>query len=236
MVAKSYQNLETIGEPFTESGRMYINVKKTDGSIKKVRWYSDTEYKRMYKEDAIDYSKRNMRHIMGFGDDGYITIFKGNAHEDNEYFLLCQARYTTRWGWYFPSSIPLPDDLPDDVEPVRLPWSAVGEEDGSLKSAAAVKEAVENLIYDNDPSEFQGNIGDSLNITVTIEQNISLDGYYGPSSMHVMRDADRNCYVWTTSAKNWAVGTTHHITGKVKEHKAYHNINETVLNYCKEVS
>ena len=234
MVAKSYQNLEIIGEPFSESGRMYVMVRKTDGTEKKVRWYSNTEYNRMYKETAAEAKKLNMRHILGFGNAGYITIFKGDIDMEDEYFNLSNARYNVYFGWFFPSDIPLPDDLPDTVMPVRLNWSTVSNDDYSLKSKPEIVAAVEAILYDDDPSEYQGNIGDTLDLIVTVEQNIPLEGYYGPSSMHVMRTEDRNCFVWTTSAKNWAVGTTHHITGKVKAHKTYHNIHQTILNYCRE--
>jgi len=234
MVAKSYQNLETVGEPFTESGRMYINVKKADGSLKKVRWYSDTEYKRMYKEDAIDYSKKNMRHIMGFGDDGYITIFKGDISEDNDYFNACAARYTTRWGWYFPSNISLPDDLPENAIPVKLEWPAVGNEDGSLKSTNEIKEAIEALIYDNDPSEFQGNIGDRITATVTVEKAIPLDGYYGPSTLYTMRDSEKNVYIWITGSTitKFEIGQSYNIRGTIKDHKIYKNQKQTILTRC----
>ena len=47
-VAKTYESLEMQGEPFKENGRMYVNVMTSKG-LKKVRWYSDNEYQRMYQ-------------------------------------------------------------------------------------------------------------------------------------------------------------------------------------------
>lgn len=242
MVAKSYQGLEILDEPHSKIAKgaskstLYVTVRTKAGSTKEVRWYSETEYARMYKEEAVDYSKRNMRNILGFGNAGYVTIFKGDISEDNDYFNLCAARYTTRWGWYFPSDIALPDDLPENAVPVKLEWSAVGNEDGSLKSVNEIKEAIEALIYDNDPSEFQGNIGDHITRTITVEKAIPLDGYYGPTTMYIMYDELHNCYIWTTAARTWETGTTHTITGTVKDHKVYHNVHQTIMTRCREVS
>ena len=43
-VAKSYQNLEIVKEPYMANGRMYVQVKLGNGNTKQVRWYSDKEY------------------------------------------------------------------------------------------------------------------------------------------------------------------------------------------------
>ena len=39
-VAKTYEKMALVGEPFQENGKMYVNVQAPKG-IKKVRWYSD---------------------------------------------------------------------------------------------------------------------------------------------------------------------------------------------------
>lgn len=235
MVAKSFQSLEIVREPYEKNGRMYVTVRTVTGSMRQVRWYTETEYRRMYPNEPVEQKRfTTQKHALGF-DNGYITIFKGNTYEENEYFKLSPARYHKIWGWYFVSTEDLPDDIPDDVEPVRLDWTLVGDEDGALKADTIVSAAVEDLIYDADDSEFQGEVGDKLELFVTVERNIQLDGYYGPSNMHIMRDDDGNCYVWTTAAKNWKEGSEHMITGTVKDHKIYRRVRQTVLTRCREV-
>ena len=49
-VAKSYQELEIVGDVFVSSGRQYVNVKLKSGKTKTVRWYTDSEYRKMYPE------------------------------------------------------------------------------------------------------------------------------------------------------------------------------------------
>lgn len=234
MVAKSYQKLETIGDVYISKGRQYIQVRTASGAIKAVRWYSDKEYAKMYPNDATEQrvQLKTQKEVLGF-ENGYITIFKGNTYEDKEYFKTNAARYNKLWGWYFISTIDLPDDIPEDVEPIRLPWSLVGKEDGTLKTDREVTEAVETLVYDEDISEYQGEIGDKIEVFITVEKAIALDGYYGPSTMHIMRDDDGNCYVWTTAARSWEVGSEHLIAGTIKELKQYKGTKQTVLTRCR---
>ena len=240
MVAKSYQTLATVGEVYTSKGRQYIQVRTKNGTLKQVRWYTDKEYAKMYPDEVSSVSKagdpyfKTQKEVLGF-DKGYITIFKGNTFEDKEYFKSNSARYTRLWGWYFVSTEDLPDDIPDDVEPVRLDWSLVGNEDGTLKPENAVTAAVESLIYDSDESEYQGEVGDKITAIVTVEKAIMLDGYYGPSTMHIMRDYDGNCYVWTTAARSWEVGSEHNIAGTIKELKQYRGTKQTVLTRCRSL-
>jgi hypothetical protein len=238
VVAKSYQKLEQVGEPFLSNGRYYVQIKTLKGVLKIVRWYSTKEYAKMYpnepvpKEEEVNRIK-TQKEVLGFSK-GYITIFKGNTYEDKEYFKMNHARYSCLWGWYFISTDEIPEDLPADVEPIRLNWELVGNEDETLKSEKEVSEVVDSLIYEPDISEYQGNIGDRISVILTVEKAIALDGYYGPSTMHVMRDYDGNCYVWTTSARSWEEGTEHSITGTVKDHKFYKGIKQTVLTRCLE--
>ena len=233
MVAKSFQNLETVGEVYISKGRQYIQVRTKSGIVKAVRWYTDKEYAKMYPDEEQRIQFKTQKEVLGF-DKGYITIFKGNTYEDKEYFKQNAARYNRLWGWYFISTIDLPQDIPEDVEPVRLDWDLVGLDNGTLKSDAEIAAAVETLIYEPDVSEYQGSIGDKIEAFVVVEKAIALDGFYGPSTMHIMRDYDGNCYVWTTSARSWEVGSEHLIAGTIKDLKQYKGVKQTILTRCRE--
>jgi hypothetical protein len=136
-VAKTYEHMEIQGEPFKENGRMYIIV-ITSKCPKKVRWYTDTEYHRMYpeieekKNDVMDF---NARHAFGFGELGYITIYKGNnilienwAEEDRT-----NLRYNLTFLYYTPSKLEVPY-TPEGIEPIRLMWEEVMDHDDRMKS------------------------------------------------------------------------------------------------------
>ena len=238
-VAKSYQELEIVGDVFVSSGRQYVNVKLKSGKLKTVRWYSDAEYRKMYPEAvAVDRSAdpyyKPQKEVLGF-TKGYITIFKGDTYSEIEWFRASIARYTRWWGWYIISTEEVPADLPEGITPIQLSWELVGQEDGNLKPEHLVKEDVESIIYDESESEYVGSIDERLELFLTVEKVIELDGSYGRSTMHIMRDDCGNLFVWTTASKSWSAGTEHHIKGTVKDHRKYKNECQTVLTRCLEV-
>ena len=232
-VAKSYQNLEIVEQPYTISGRLYVKVRTKTGSLKQVRWYTDKEYARMYPETKEEIlANIDQRKTFGF-DKGYITIFK-NGLEDTEYFLKSEARYSVFWGWFFPSTNELPQDLPSEYEPVKLYWEQVGTEDGKVKPRSEYAAIVDPILYGDNPSRFQGTIGDRIERTVTVTRAFPIEGYYGSSTMYTLKDDQENVYLWTTAAKSWEVDTIHTIKGTVKDHKLYKGIEETILTRCTE--
>lgn len=237
MVAKSFQEMEIVCEPYTLNGRMYVKVKNPKtGTTRQVRWYTDSEYAKLYPEAKADITTfKDQKQALGF-EKGYITIFKGDTYTHIDWFRASICRYTRWWGWYVVSTEEIPEDLPSGVEPVRLDWESVGAESGNLKPESQVKEAVEALIYEGSDSEHVGTIGERIEVYVTVEKALEFDGAYGRSStMHLMRDDCGNLYVWNTSAKSWSVGTEHHIRGTVKDHRTYRNEKQTVLNRCQEI-
>lgn len=239
MVAKSYQGLEVVGDVFTSSGKQYVNVRLKSGKIKSVRHYTEAEYKKLYPDAVIaaprsaDPYYKPQRDVLGF-EKGYITIFKGDAEEENEWFRASTARYAKWWGWYFVSTDEVPSDLPQGVRPVRLDWASVGTENGTLKNDTEVIKAVESILYAESVSQYVGSIGERLELYLTVEKTFKIDGNY-PSTLHVFHDDCGNLYTWLTSAKTWAVGTEHHIRGTVKNHSVYKGEKRTELTRCAEV-
>lgn len=240
MVAKSYQELEIVGDVFVSSGRQYVNVRLKSGKLKSVRFYSEAEYKKMYPDatpavarSADPYAKPQ-KEILGF-TKGYITIFKGDTYSEVDWFRASICRYSRWWGWYVISTEEVPADLPTGLTPIRLPWDSVGNESGELKPEHLVKQGVEAIIYEPSNSEHIGSVGERLELYLTVERVIDLENNFGSSHMHLMRDDDGNLFVWTTASKNWPAGSEHHIRGTVKEHRKFKNEKETVLSRCMEV-
>lgn len=237
MVAKSFQKYEIVGEPYERSNRSYVKVKMNTGSLREVRWYTEAEYKRMYPNDTSisnhsnDPFYKSQKDTLGF-ENGYITIFKGDTYDYKDWFKEHGARYTKFWGWSFGSFAPVPDVLPANLTPIRLDWELVGDGD-TLKSEDAIKEAIEELLYEESPSEYVGQIGEKIEKNLVVKSAIPLNGFYGQSIMHIMTDVDQNVYVWTTTAKALTVGATYIVKGTVKEHKKYQHTKQTVLTRCR---
>lgn len=141
MVAKSYQSLPLQGEPFIENGKAYVFVIQNNKTTKKVRWYSDKEYAKMYPNEIASFAP-SQRLILGF-KEGYITIFPKASAEDPFFNLNPQFRYCRFWGWYCVSTENYPTP-PTGKEGKRLPWELVGLGETLLPPETIKKNLKEN--------------------------------------------------------------------------------------------
>ncbi len=237
MVAKSYQTMEIVSDIYVVNGRTYVKVKDSKGNSRQVRWYSDKEYARLYKEPVVDHSNdpfyKTQKEVLGF-KEGYITIFKGNTYNVKEALKEAGARYTKFWGWGIPGGAEVPEI--EGVEAVRLDWSMVGQDDEVLKSDDEVAKVVNDLLYEPSSSQYVGTIGERLyDIEVTVTRAFNINSYYGESTVHDFEDADGNVYSWITTSKHLPAGGHYMLTGTVKDHKEFKNVCKTVLTRCKVV-
>ena len=137
-VAKSYQSLPILCEPYIKNGRQYCKVKTKTGIEKEVRWYNTREYARLYPHTPATANIKPQKDVLGF-EKGYITLVRG-AEADLE---RSNARYCVHWGWYIIST----EEVPPEFAAVRLDWSIVGKEDGTLKDKETIAREVKKLVY-----------------------------------------------------------------------------------------
>jgi hypothetical protein len=232
LVAKSYENLEQVCEPYTMNGKEYVKVRMKNGSVKQVRAYSEAEYRKYNPEVKIIKPAKSRRDILGFGEKGYIWIFKGETYENLDFFHASPCRYARTWGWYLPSDIEMPSPLPANVEPLKLEWDEVSFED-QLISEDQIKEVVDKMLYDAGTSRYIGKVGDRLEMDVTCKKVSISQSIYGISYFYVFEDGEGNVYTWGTSARSLDEGAQYHLKGTVKDHTTYRNVCQTVLTRCK---
>lgn len=215
-----------------------------------VRWYTDAQRASMDKaaekraaakavkveEHRIRFAARN---ALGFGDAGFITILVG----DNDFIKDWRTElpqhtvwYNEFFGWFIPSNR-TPETIPSNLRTIRLNWEVVMDKNDpeglEMRDNEEVKSYVQTLIYGKSKSEYQGSPNEWLTREVVIKKNVAADSRYGESHIHIMEDADENQYVWTTASKNLEEGATYTIKMKVKEHKEYKGVKQTVVYYCK---
>lgn len=232
-VAKSYLNSKIIDGPvYGRGGKQYVTVELSNGTVKTVRWYSDSEWKRMYPE-LVAKEKINFRDVLGFKDAGYITIYYGDTYKNLSWFKAAdECIYNKLWGWYTPSDTEVNPILPDGVKTAHLNWDAICTEDGKVDEDKAVK-VVSELVYEPSTSTFVGEIGERLTLRVHIDRVIPVSNQWGDSSMHIMSDEDGNVFVWTTASRTLEQGADFLIKGTVKDHRTYRNVDQTILSRCK---
>ena len=275
-VAKSYENMQIQGEPYSRDGKKYVKVigpcKRCGGSgnysynplhgttcfrcngsgkeCLEVRWYTDAQRATMDKaaekraavkavkdeERRIKFAARN---AFGFGDAGYITLIQGNNEVIKEWRAELPEHtvwYNELFGWFIPSGRE-PETIPVELNTYHLDWENVrdldDEENLAIRDREEVRKYVHVLLYGESKSEYQGVPGDWLEKEVTIKKNIAVSNQYGDSHLHVMEDVDGNVYVWTTASKSLEENNTVMMRMKVKEHKEYQGVKQTIVYYCK---
>ena len=142
LVAKTYQGLPVVQEPYEKNKKMYCKVRLKSGSEKEVRVYSQKEYEKMYPAPPAKWKPQ--RELLGFGEDGFILIFN-NKPEFEEFYEKGPFRYHRIFGWYLPGNEIVPALLPGIV-PKVLSWETVGGNDGELIEEAALAKAVNKII------------------------------------------------------------------------------------------
>lgn len=144
-VAKSYATYPIIGEPFEENKRMYVNVQAPKGP-KKVRWYTDKEYNKLYPDTPIVHNVMdfNAYHAFGFDGAGYITIYKGINVEEWAENDRTNIWYNLTFGYYTPSKFESPKIL-NGIRAIQLKWEDVKDHDNMMKSHEEVQKIVRAL-------------------------------------------------------------------------------------------
>ena len=236
--AKKYMNYDH-DEPFMENGKMYVHIctgeNRYTGTLytKTVRWYSDAEWNKMYGEPKVV----NYRTTLGFGEAGYVTIYYGNTYENLSWFKAePECRYSRIFGWYTTSKEEVSNALPEGVKTAKLLWNDVCDNNNEFNESMATK-AVDTIRHPapENAGEFVGEIDERRDFVLTIEKAITLDGFYGPSTMHIMKDANGNTFVWTTASKTLEVGHTYEMRGRIKDHKEYRGVKQTILTRCTSI-
>ena len=238
-VAKTYAKMEISGEPFMENKRMYVNVVSPKG-LKKVRWYSDAEYRRMYPNEPIENDIMlgfNAHTAFGFGYKNYIVLYRGKEDEIEDWVRSewpPKAWYNLTFGYFTPSRLES-DSYPENIHPVKLTWDEVKQDDIHMKPHKEVQKIVEALLYGESASKYQGEINDWLTKTIHVREKKTNETHFGDKHTYTLVDAEGNTYIWETGAKDYACNTTVSLKMKVKEHKELNGEKVTVVWYCKEV-
>lgn len=241
-VAKSYQEWEKLTDAYEKDNRMYIKLRNPKGAEKEVRAYSETEYRRLYKEsplptDASPSVKIKVpagpvvKNVLGF-QEGYIWIFKGDLERAEYWFEQTpECRYHVTFGWYIVSTDSVPFDIPSCIESVQLPWEKVGNTDGTLLPKGIIEAVLNEIRYGGHPSQFQGTIGSRLALTLYLKQIETLPPtQYGAQTIYTFEDKDANIFIWKTGVdKDWSIGDEIHCKAGVKSHDTVRGIRQTSL-------
>ena len=223
-VAKNYQKYAIIGEPYQAHGYWFTKI-NLNGQLTEVRLYNDDEYEKMYPSNLI-----RPKEALGF-DAGYITLIVGKTSLVRDWLTESGAKYHKIFGWYFPSTDPLPEIIPEGIKLIPLGWEKVSTNQ-YLKPDAELDELMNEILYGTSASDFVGKIGDRITITLLVKKIVEFDSKYGKTRVHRMTDEHDNTYTWITNAKSLVEGQYYQITATIKAHEVYHGEKQTLLTRC----
>jgi hypothetical protein len=244
-VAKSYQKWDKIGEAYESNGKMYMKLRTPKGDEKEVRAYTETEYKRLYKEVPTDGvpsvevktpTGPVVKNILGF-QEGYIWVFKGDLANAEYWFERTpECRYHVVFGWYIVSTDAIPFDIPSCIESVQLPWEKVGNADGTLLPKGIIEAVLNEIRYGGHPSQYQGEIGSRLTLKLYLRQIETKPGnQYGPQYIYTFEDENSNVFSWSTGVnKDWSIGDEVRCKAGVKSHDSVRGVRITSLTRLME--
>ena len=237
LVAKSYVGLQQLCDPYEVNGKQYVKVRMRNGNPKVVRAYSEAEYRKYNPEVKIIQKAKSQKDIFGFGEQGFIWIFKGDTYAALDWFRMQPTRYAKFLGWYLPSNIEMPNPLPVGVEPIKLEWDKISDpETDAFLPEEDIQNYVNTLVYDPGVSDWVGNIKERITADVVCTRILHFQNAFGISTMFMFEDTDKNILTWTTqTTQNIEENCEYIITGTVTEHLTYKNVKQTLLTRCKVI-
>lgn len=84
-------------------------------------------------------------------------------------------------------------------------------------------------------SKFCGKVGEKITTEVTLVNKFGYETQWGYNLIHLFADTNGNVFKWTTTSISLEVGVKLQLTGTVKAHDVYKDVNQTVVTRCKVV-
>lgn len=151
MVAPSFKEMPIVSEVFDKNGKPYVKVKnEKTGTVREVRWYSETEYAKNYGKKLAETAKDgwdNLKQIRGF-EKGPILVIRGvRTVEDEQWCEQSCARYAVGIGWHIVSTDSFPEDAPAHFKYILLGWNEFKSyDDRHMKSPNELAEILNTKI------------------------------------------------------------------------------------------
>lgn len=223
-IHKVYEDWTPVGEPYVRGPRTYQHLTKDCNHVEAI------VYDKLPSKPP--YPIASYKSTLGFYPDGYITVFVGDTSPFDEYFKSQPScHYNRFFGWHVYCGQPLPI-VPAGLTTTQVLWSEVANEEADeLLSETALRQVVDGKTYPPSASQYVGEIGERLELQVTIKRVLDIDnGRFGTKQFFVFVDAAGNEFTWNTSAKKpWGEGESMLIRGTVSGRHVYKGAPQTEL-------
>lgn len=98
------------------------------------------------------------------------------------------------------------------------------------------KELAKKAELENNSSEYFGNVGDKVQIEISLVSKRDVQTSFGYSCYHTFKDTEGHTFVWGTSSRPaMRIGDTYKVKATIKEHSEFKGVKQTYLVRVKEI-
>ena len=179
---------------------------------------------------------------MGADEQGNVWVVMGDTFAIKDAIKDAGGKFTKVIGWHFDHAVEGFETQCFGVES----WAECSETgaynemntydydtDCHVFPAPAIKEAQNAYRASKSASNHVFNVGDKVELSLTVTRVGGYETDYGWTSVYTMEDSNGNVFVWKTAPKDMEKDSTYTIKGTVKENGEYRGIKQTVLTRCK---
>lgn len=197
-------------------------------------------------------STRNAEYLrrQGFSADGKTWVVMGNTYEIKDQLKAVGCKWNQEFGWHFDHEVTDFDTVMVSIEDSIPFWDDSTEyigqysNDGTLYFIASefiqdyVKSLREKYVADHAPkTEYFGNIGDKLELNLTLIHTGGYETMYGYTYVYTFVDSEGHQFIWKTGCYlDESEGSTLTVRGTIKAHSEYRGARQTELTRCRVVS
>ena len=194
-------------------------------------------------------SARNAEYLrrQGFSVDGKTWVVMGNTYEIKDQLKAVGCKWNQEFGWHFDHEVTDFDTVMVSIEDSIPFWDDSTEyigqysNDGTLYFIASefiqdyVKSLREKYVADHAPkTEYFGNIGDKLELNLTLIHTGGYETMYGYTYVYAFVDSEGHQFIWKTGCYlDESEGSTLTVRGTIKAHSEYRGARQTELTRCK---
>lgn len=188
-------------------------------------------------------------HRQGFNADGMTWVVMGETYSRKDELKAVDCKWNPEFGWHFDHEVTGFDTVMVSIND-RIPsWDdstdLIGQysNEGTLYFIPSefiqgyIKSLREQYVADHAPkTEYFGNVGDRVELTLTLTHIGGYDTMYGFTSVYTFVDAEGHQFVWKTGCYlDQSEGSTLTLRGTIKAHSEYRGSRQTELTRCKVV-
>lgn len=167
---------------------------------------------------------------IGFTGPAIYIVALADTFAIKDELKLAGGHFRNEYGWYFSQ----PTELYPTIE-LTYAEGILDQENWPLETHPQATLVIRNKMAGMLPeSNWFGQIGDKIEVEVTLKRYFTFDGQFGTKWNYMFEDSNHNVFKWSTSKCLFMdEGQQIGLKGTIKDHTEYRNVKQTDMTRCK---